>query len=253
MAWRLLLTRPADDCQALAQTLAEQQITSVCMPLLAIEALMPAPTSPVSLQPYAAVVVVSKPAARLGLAWTQARAIPIPDNLFWFAVGGATAKVLEEAGLAVAHPRQGDDSEALLALPAFSQALQVPSPRVLIMRGSDGRPWLSERLRERGVTVDYLPLYRRCLPDYPAGELSRRVLGERLNGLVVSSGEGLNNLIQLAAEDWPLLNVLPLFVPSPRVAEQAREAGAKRVVDCRGASAMALLAALRSHSPNVVA
>jgi uroporphyrinogen-III synthase len=38
---------------------------------------------------------------------------------------------------------------------------------------------------------------------------------------------------------------LPLFVPSPRVAEQARAAGAQQVVDCRGASAAALLAAVQ--------
>ncbi|MGE8307201.1 MAG: uroporphyrinogen-III synthase, partial [Pseudomonas kermanshahensis] len=43
---------------------------------------------------------------------------------------------------------------------------------------------------------------------------------------------------------------LPLFVPSPRVAEQARAAGAQQVVDCRGASATALLAAVqRSAAP----
>ena len=51
-------------------------------------------------------------------------------------------------------------------------------------------------------------------------------------------------LLQLAADDWPALARLPLFVPSPRVAEQARAAGAQIVVDCRGASAAALQAAL---------
>ncbi|MBQ1557976.1 MAG: uroporphyrinogen-III synthase, partial [Pseudomonas sp.] len=35
-AWRLLLTRPAEDCAALAQTLAAQGVVSHCMPLLAI-------------------------------------------------------------------------------------------------------------------------------------------------------------------------------------------------------------------------
>lgn len=69
---------------------------------------------------------------------------------------------------------------------------------------------------------------------------------ERLNGLVVSSGQGLQNLYQLAAADWPEIGRLPLFVPSPRVAEMARELGAQRVIDCRGASAPALLAALTS-------
>jgi uroporphyrinogen-III synthase len=138
----------------------------------------------------------------------------------------------------------GDDSEALLALPALQQAIVAPAPRVLILRGEGGREFLAERLRSQGVSVDYLPLYRRVLPQYAPGELSRQVRAERLNGLVVSSGQGFQHLLQLAGDDWSALARLPLFVPSPRVAEQARAAGAQIVVDCRGASAAALQAAL---------
>ncbi|MNG15641.1 Uroporphyrinogen-III synthase [compost metagenome] len=111
------------------------------------------------------------------------------------------------------------------------------------MRGEGGRELLAERLAEQGASVDYLQLYRRQLPAYPNGALSSRVVGERLNGLVVSSGQGFEHLRQLAGDDWPQLARLPLFVPSPRVAAQAREAGAQNVVDCRGANAAALLAA----------
>ncbi|MNR66361.1 Uroporphyrinogen-III synthase [compost metagenome] len=64
---------------------------------------------------------------------------------------------------------------------------------------------------------------------------------------MVSSGQGLENLQRLAGDAWADLARLTLFVPSPRVAEQAIDAGAKNVVDCRGASAAALLAALRQY------
>ncbi|HLV17415.1 MAG TPA: uroporphyrinogen-III synthase [Pseudomonas sp.] len=252
MSWRLLLTRPADDCAALAARLAEQGIHGSCLPLLEIEALPETPEQRsllLDLDRYCAVVVVSKPAARLGLErldryWPQP-----PIHQRWFAVGAATGGILADYGLEVSWPQQGDDSEALLALPAFSEALQVPNPRVLIMRGDTGRDFLAEQLRGQGVAVDFLPLYRRCLPDYPAGELRRRVVGERLNGLVVSSGQGFEHLCRLAADAWPELAWLPLFVPSPRVAEQARAASARQVIDCRGASAEALLRALQEHQP----
>lgn len=246
-AWRLLLTRPAEECAALAQTLAAQGIASHCMPLLAIEALAESAEQRdtfADLKRYCAVIVVSKPAARIGLQLLAryGRATP---SLPWFSVGAATAGVLAEQALQVYFPAQGDDSEALLALPALQQAIEAaPAPRVLILRGEGGREFLAERLRGQGVTVDYLPLYRRTLPSYPAGELMRRVQAERLNALVVSSGQGLEHLLQLAGPDWPRLARLPLFVPSPRVAEQARRAGAEIVVDCRGASAAALQAAL---------
>jgi len=244
-AWRLLLTRPAEDCAALAQTLAAQGVASHCMPLLAIEALAETAeqrSTFAELQRYCAVIVVSKPAARIGLQLLARHAAP---DLPWFSVGAATAAVLAEEGLRVYFPDSGDDSEALLALPALHQAIATTAaPRVLILRGEGGREFLAERLRSQGLAVDYLPLYRRVLPQYAPGELGQCVRAERLNGLVVSSGQGFEHLLQLAGDDWPALARLPLFVPSPRVAEQARHAGAEIVVDCRGASAAALQAAL---------
>lgn len=251
-SWRLLLTRPAEDCAALAQSLAAAGVASSCLPLLAIE--------PVAvdnqqrqllegLRSFQAIIVVSKPAARLLLEQLADAGLQ-PPLQGWFTVGEATAAVLQRAGLTVSFPPRGDDSEALLALPALRQAVATPAPRILIVRGVGGRELLAERLAEQGASVDYLELYRRCLPAYPAGTLMRRIEAERLNGLVVSSGQGLEHLQHMAGADWPQLARLPLFVPSPRVADQARAAGAQQVVDCRGASATALLAAVqRSAAP----
>lgn len=246
--WRVLLTRPEQDCTALSAMLAEHGVYGACLPLLDIEPLPETPQQQatiLNLHRYCAVVVVSKPAARLVLElldsyWPQ----PLADQP-WFSVGAATAKVLEEYGLRVFYPQTGDDSEALLALPALQQAIAADLvPKVLIVRADEGRELLADSLRAQGVGVDYLPLYRRVLPTYPAGVLMEKVAREQLNGLVVSSGQGFAHLVELAGHDWPALASLPLFVPSARVAEQARQAGASQVVDCRGASPAALLAAL---------
>lgn len=253
MSWRLLLTRPADDCAVLAQQLADAGHFGACLPLLAIEPLAETPqqrSTFLDFDHYEAIVVVSKPAARLALErldqyWPQP-----PVGQQWFAVGAATGSILDDYGLPVCWPQSGDDSEALLALPEWEALLEVPGARVLILRGEEGRPWLGEQLRARGASVDYLPLYRRVCPAYPAGELRRRIEGQKLDGLMVSSGEGLARLIELAGNDWPLLAGMPLFVPSPRVAAQAEEAGARDVRDCRGASAAALLARLAAQAPH---
>ncbi|WP_339542181.1 uroporphyrinogen-III synthase [Pseudomonas sp. JAI120] len=245
--WRVLLTRPAEESAALAAALSEAGILSSSLPLLDIEPLPVTPEQQVifgDLGRYCAVIVVSKPAARLAVqqldqAWPQ---------LSWFSVGAATAQVLADHGLCVHYPQTGDDSEALLQLPALREAIARPGARVLILRGEGGRELLAERLREQGASVDYLELYRRFLPTYDTGVLIRRIQLERLNGLVVSSGQGFLHLQALAGPDWPQVAQLPLFVPSPRVAEMARAAGAEKVVDCRGASAAALLVALRSHA-----
>ncbi|WP_285428479.1 uroporphyrinogen-III synthase [Pseudomonas sp. lyk4-R2A-8] len=242
--WRLLLTRPAEESVALAAALSDVGIYSSSLPLLDIE---PLPVSPErqavlrDLGRYCAVIVVSKPAARLALQhldrqWPQVQ---------WFSVGAATAQVLAERGYRVDYPQTGDDSEALLQLPALREAIARPDARVLIVRGEGGRELLAQQLRARGVSVDYLELYRRLLPEYDVGELTRRIQLERLNGVVVSSGQGFLHLQALAGADWPQVAQLPLFVPSPRVQQMAQAAGAEKVVDCRGASAAALLVALR--------
>ena len=245
--WRVLLTRPAEESMALAATLSDAGIFSSSLPLLDIEPLPVTPEQQAVLHDlgrYCAVIVVSKPAARLALQQlTQAW----PD-LRWFSVGAATAQVLADHGLNVHYPATGDDSEALLQLPALREAIARPGARVLILRGEGGRELLAERLREQGASVDYLELYRRFLPAYDAGVLMQRIQLERLNGLVVSSGQGFLHLQALAGADWSQVAKLPLFVPSPRVQEMARAAGAEKVVDCRGASAAALLVAIRSYT-----
>jgi uroporphyrinogen-III synthase len=247
--WRLLLTRPTDESAALAAVLAEAGIFSSSLPLLEIEAL------PVSgaqramildLDRYCAVIVVSKPAARLGVDLLD-QYWPQPPIQRWFSVGAATAQILSDYGLDVSNPQAGDDSEALLELPQLREAISRPDARVLILRGEGGRELLAERLREQGASVDYLELYRRCLPQYGAAALAQRIAAQHLNGLVVSSGQGFTHLHQLAGTPWTELARLPLFVTSPRVAEMERAAGAQKVVDCRGASAAALLTALREQ------
>ncbi|MDF0734204.1 uroporphyrinogen-III synthase [Pseudomonas entomophila] len=250
--WRLLLTRPEEECAVLAHSLAAVGIASSSLPLLAIEPLAldaAGQARLAGLAGYQAIIVVSKPAARLLLArLAEAGLTPPPRG--WFTVGAATAGVLQAAHLDTTFPTEGDDSEALLELSVLREAIAFPTARVLIVRGMGGRELLAERLAEQGASVDYLELYRRGLPDYPAGTLRRRVEGERLNGLVVSSGQGFEHLRRLAGADWPRLAGLTLFAPSPRVAEMARAAGARQVVDCRGASAAALLAAVqRSAAP----
>ncbi|EIK97276.1 uroporphyrinogen-III synthase [Pseudomonas sp. M47T1] len=247
--WRLLLTRPAEESVTVAQELAAAGIYSASLPLLHIEPLPVTPamvTQVLNLAHYCAVIVISKPAARLGLDLIDQYWPQLPSQS-WFSVGAATAAIVEGYGLRVHTPPQGDDSEALMALPALAEALAQPYPKVLILKGEGGRQLLAEHLREQGATVDYLQLYQRSLPDYPAQALYERVTAERLNALVVSSGQGFEHLKQLAGEHWPQLAGLPLFVPSPRVAAQAQAAGARHVVDCRGASTTALLAALQEY------
>lgn len=246
--WRLLLTRPEAESNALASELSQHGHYASALPVLLIEPL-PGVAAPSSewLQQFAAVIVVSKPAAQLCLR----NLVPRPANPGprWFAVGPATAAILTSHGLSVSFPVQGDDSEALWQLPALTAVLASPGARVLIVRGVGGREWLGERLMEQGAQVEYLELYRRAVPDYPPTLVAERMQAERLNAAVVSSGQGLEHLRHLAGEAWPVLAALPLFVPSARVADLARALGSRDPVNCQGAGAAALIAALATRRP----
>lgn len=249
--WRVLITRPTADSAVLAALLAEQQIYSSSLPLLEIQALPETPAQRsllLNLDQYCAVIVVSKPAAILGIErvdqyWPQ----PLVDQ-HWFSVGAGTGRILQDYGLPTSWPDVGDDSEALLALPKFIETISTDDARVLVMRADVGRNFLAEQLQQRGVQVDFLPLYCRSLPFYPSDTLITRIQQEQLNGLVVSSEQGLRHLIELAGDAWPQLASLALFVPSPRVAQIAQELGAQRVIDCQGASNHAVLNALNTHA-----
>jgi uroporphyrinogen-III synthase (EC 4.2.1.75) len=107
--WRLLLTRPIDDCEALAQSLAAAGVASSCLPLLAIEPVALADGQRqqlAGLAQYQAFIVVSKPAARLLLEQLQRAGLQAP-SAGWFTVGEATAAALQGAGLQVTFPGAG--------------------------------------------------------------------------------------------------------------------------------------------------
>jgi len=249
-ALRLLLTRPAEDCAALAQTLSQHGFYASCLPLLAIEPLPETPeqrTTILALDKYQAVLVVSKAAARLGLALLDRYWPQPPIKQSWFTPGAASGQILKSYGLQTYWPSEGDTSEAMLALPELQTALDTQNAKALILAGQGGRTLLADTLSAQSVMVDSLALYRRVLPDYPSGTLLQRIKEQRLNALSVSSAQGLQHLTQLAADDWRALAALPLFVPSARVAQQAHAAGAAKVIDCQGASSSALLGALNQY------
>ena len=91
--WRLLLTRPAEESAALAAELAAAGIYSSSLPLLAISPLTMTDAQRAliaGLDRYCAVIVVSKPAARLGLELVS-QYWPHAPRQKWFSVGAATA------------------------------------------------------------------------------------------------------------------------------------------------------------------
>jgi uroporphyrinogen-III synthase len=248
---KVLLTRSELDNDRLAARLAEQGIDTLSVPLLAIEPIAEGVRERslmLDLDRYHAVMVVSPVAARLGLerldhCWPQA-----PVGIHWFAVGGTTARILQDYGLPVQLPEDGQDSEAMLRLPVWRDLLAMPALKVLIWRGAGGREHLANQVRAVGGQVDYLELYRR-LPPAGLDQALADAADAGVRSIVIASGQALQHWHKASGDCWEHWRRWRLWVPSDRVAAQARELGCDDVRVCKGADDEAVLTALMADPP----
>ena len=150
-----------------------------------------------------------------------------PDSLRLGAVGQRTAAALRQHfGRTDIEAPPPYNSEAWLTLPALHD---IQGKRILIVRGAGGREFLADSLRGRGARVDYAEVYRRAEPRHGLDAVLKLQQPAALVAVIVTSNEGLQNLIKMAGEAhraW-LLNT-QLVVISPRTAELARELGFRR-------------------------
>lgn len=229
----ILVTRPVHQADALARAIRAAGGEAVLFPALAIEAIPAAQLGPMiaAAQAADAVIFVSPNAARFGLA---ALGGPPPAARV-FAVGPGTARALADAGVANVVVPDGQDSEALLALPELAE---VAGRRVVIVRGVGGRPLIADTLAARGAQVGYLECYRRVRPQADATALLARWRAGGIDAVTVASAETLANLAALLGDAGaPLLANTPLFAPHEKIAEAARRAGVVRAIATAGGDA----------------
>lgn len=209
----VLVTRPRELAQGLAQRVADAGGRAIVFPAIEIEPLPQA--GPVGR--YDVVVFVSPSAVRHGSRWVGAGHQTL-------AVGAGTAHEIRKYRQDVIFPASGADSERLLDLPELAQ---LPGQQVLIVRGQGGRSLLGDTLRSRGARVEYAECYRRVRPRADAAPL----LAAWVDAVTVNSGEALQNLVALlGAEGRERLRDTPLFVPHRRVAQLAEGAGLRKVL-----------------------
>ncbi|MDP1925400.1 MAG: uroporphyrinogen-III synthase [Thiobacillus sp.] len=232
----VLVTRPLQQATALAQAIRRAGGSAFVFPALEIEAVPPAALSEPLARLAAAgcVIFISPNAAQFGMAAIRAGG-SLPASVQLFAVGPGTAHALAEHAVTNVITPDGQDSEALLALP---QLHDVAGKRVVIVRGVGGRSLLADTLRERGATVDYLECYRRVRPDADATALLANWQAGGIDAVTVTSAETLHNLATLLGDAGrPLLLHTPLFVPHEKIAAAARQFGIAQVIATAGGDA----------------
>jgi len=174
--------------------------------------------------------------------------LPRPQRTRVAAVGRATARALQQHGIAVsAVPRTSADSEGLLELECFAD---LRGRRILILKGRGGRTLLREELARRGAEVVPGDVYQRRRTDASPQALEelRRACDAGRAVIAATSAEVLAALLDLAPEDrCPRLRDAALLVPGERVAAAARSHGWRgRLVVATGAEDAAMADALAS-------
>ncbi|MBI4997128.1 MAG: uroporphyrinogen-III synthase [Rhodocyclales bacterium] len=227
----IVVTRPAGQATHLADALIALGAKPILFPVLAIfDVGDPAALQDVAirLDEFDWACFVSPNAVEKSLSAILARRA-WPAGLRAATVGKSSEMALAKFGITdVVAPQGRFDSEALLDLPELQD---MKARRVVIFRGDGGRELLGDTLRQRGAEVEYVACYRRDKPDLDPAPLLKLWGDGHLDGVTVTSSEGLHNLVDMVGklgQTW--LKKTPLFVPHQRIAGLARALGCHEVI-----------------------
>jgi uroporphyrinogen-III synthase len=157
------------------------------------------------------------------------------------AIGAATARALARRGVrGVLFPPQRQDSEGLLALPAFAR---VRGRDVALVGAPGGRDQLPDTLRARGARVQQVDVYCRAAPRLTRRHLAALAQAPSPLLVLLSSAEVLGNLQRiLPAALFARLALGEWIVSSQRLAQAAHAAGIARVHVAASADGAQMLA-----------
>jgi len=254
--YMLWLTRPAEQVDRLLAALRAEGLSVLHIPMLEIEALEHDHESRqkiLNLARYDLAFFISSNAAKLGMEYINACWPQYPAHIRTYALGPATARMLETYGVHADYPATSMSTETLLALPQINDAIQAihgKEKRALIFRGVGGREKLAESLRELDVSVDYLELYRRIMPDYEKNFLAACMTDSFPDAVVITSAEALENFVHLFKPWLKKLSEVKLLVSSARLQELTFEAGFTKVIEMPGANDQAIISSIESDRKN---
>lgn len=237
----MLVTRPAHQADHLVDLVERQGARAIRFPVLGI---LPMPQSDKvknilnKLPCFDVLLFVSANAVNFALQANGGKIDPFKNHRI-AAVGRATAKALETAGLPVSWvPESGFNSEALLAMPELQS---VKGMRFLIVRGEGGRETLADTLNARGAVVEYLEVYKRIKPETDNSQVVQLLERRELDVVTATSGEALQNLTDMLNRDGLELLSVPLVVVSERMKGMAEAMGYKRIAIAESPTDAAIL------------
>jgi len=233
---KILITRPHQQSDLLAQLVEHAGGQAILFPVIAIKALSVSDWLVPDLSQANWLIFVSRNAvASFMNAWQQ----DLPEQLKFAAVGSGTAQAMRESGLTVhCQPQTSSGSDGLLTMPEMQA---VAGCKIIIIRGVGGRELLADTLKSRGANISYLEVYKRELPAHDDAAREQALSADKL---VCTSVAGVDNLSQLLGDNSDQLFNTPLLVVSDRIKAHAESLGFSHVAVSVDASDVAMLQTL---------
>lgn len=229
---RIVITRPAGQVETLADLIRAEDGRPIVFPVIEIRDV--ADIKPLAvlvdrLDEFDIAVFISANAVAKAMNLVQSRRA-WPGHVRVATIGKGSEKALKRFGFTdIVAPTGRFDSEALLELAPFAG---VSGKRVVIFRGDGGRELLGDTLSARGALVEYAECYRRVRPDADVAPLLKLWARGELDGITVTSSEGLHNLYDMVGklgQQW--LRRTPTFAPHARIAASARALGMEQIIE----------------------
>ena len=227
----ILVTRPKEQAIAITKVLVDKGAEIVLMPMIEIVSAIDEIRDEKVIKEQDMIIFVSRNAVTYFKAGIMCK---LSSRTRLVAIGSATAGYMEEKGLRVdiiASKPAG--SQSLLALPEMQT---VAGLKIMIIRGETGRELLANTLKRRGANIQYLEVYKRCLPSYEAEEITR---ADRVDTIIVTSVTGLENLCELIRDN--MIKHKLLIVVSERIKQVAIKLGFQHIAVTNDVSNTAIL------------
>ena len=222
-ARRVLVTRAADQAGELESALRDAGLDPIPVPTIAVEfepfrGELDAAAG--RLHAYRWVVTTSANGA-LAILEAAKRTRAHVDAPSWAAIGPATRRVLEQAGLEVEY----QPSHAT----GIAMAVELPieaGNRILVVRGDLAGDELAAALRARGAEVDDVIAYRTREAPESSGQLLRRAARDGpIAAAMFTSGSTVRGLVALGQAESIDVRSFPSICIGPETADEARLAG----------------------------
>jgi len=233
---RIVVTRAREQAADLVRALEDRGAEAVVAPVIRIQPLDNLESlraALAGLSSYRWVVFTSQNAVQIVLerleAWGMTPHALSSTRIA--AIGSATADMLKQRGLVPALVPEEFVAESLLEALAERSDGMLAGSRVLIPGAAEARDVLTKGLRDRGATVENIPVYRTVPVQDDFEDLIAQIGAGRIDAVTFMSSSTVKSFVQLVGRETATSGRFATVTIGPITAATARELGLRDVLE----------------------